>query len=418
MHKSWMLLFAGLQVALSACALAAPKAEVTRRYATHTFETATTDRVNLTVFAIPVPERDATFLAVSDLAPAAQAELVKAMDDHANPQALVQSLALPITGSSPTPSFRDLTRMSRRLVFSLENRSRNPADRISKARIAILPSQGTRFIGWDRITNVYDTIDLGTLNLTRGRKVGAEVGFALPILSAAPTLTASADASLEEAVTLRHRRTSLTGALQPGEAVLLQEGGVGIDLTGNVTADIEFAVPAGGDTTVFLPNLPMENGAPKCDVPPSFERQTLRYPAEADSVRIAVMLEYTVRDVRAGHETVTESDDVVAFLEGKQQLQRIAITTAEALRFSIFAVRLGNQEVTIRGGSEASRLVTELPLQFVNFNDATGMLRWIRHCDTWSTTGGRLQVGGRALTKDDLPQLFVWRVPINYGPAR
>jgi hypothetical protein len=416
MRRMLLVLLSCLPAALSGCALAGQKSEVTRRYAAHTFESGDSTRVNLTVFAISVPERDATFLAVNDLAPAAQAELVKAMDDHANPQALVQALALPITGSSATPTFRDLTRMSRRLVFSLENRSRNPADRISKARISIRPGEGTRLLGWDRIANVYDTIDLGTLNLTRERKVGGEVGLVLPVLSATPSFNASSTATLEEAVTLRQRRTSLTGALQPREAVLLQEGGVGIDLTGNVTADIDFAVPAGGDTTVFLPNLPIKDGMPRCEVSPTFERQTLRFPSQADSVRIDVTVEYTVRDVRTGHETVTESDDVVVFVEGMRELQGVPITTAEALRFSIFALRLGNDYVTIRGGSEASRLVTDQPLHFASFADATEMLRWIRRCPDWSTTSGRLHVGGRELTLADHPLLSVWRVPINHGP--
>ena len=335
-------------------------------------------------------------------------------------QAMARALAIPIRSASATPSFRDLTRISRRLVFSLDNRSPGPANRISEARIYVYPLDGTRFVSWNRIENDYQTVDLGKLNLSQERSASAELGLALPVLSATPSVSASAGSTLQEETLLRQRRTALTGALTPRQAMLLQQGGTGIDLTGNVTADFELAVPRGGDQTVFVASLPAV-----CEQQPSFDRQTLRYPAKSavpgrdtlgpETVLFGVELRYVLRDVLRGHETLVEGDDSVVFREGVSRVDTVAVIPSEALRFAVFELRMHDTgTVMIQGATPGGTAERVAPLQFATFEEAAAMLTWMRHCKVAAVVFP-LTVEGRRLQGDDAQRLHVWRTPVNYG---
>jgi hypothetical protein len=431
MKRLTILLVLALQATAGCSALNRADPVVTRRYAARQFVREDTPRVRITVFAVPVPAPASSETVLTSLAPEAQAELVQLMGSRTENQgarSLVQALALPIRGESSAPSFRDLTRMSRRLVFSLDNQSPEPSARVSQARIFVQPLGDTRFVSWNRIENVYETVELGKLSLSQGRSTSAELGLTLPVLSAAPKVSASAESTLGEEVLLTQRRTALTGALTPTHAMLLQQGGAGIDLTGNVTADFEIAVPHGGDHTVFIPVLPMSGGAPACGTQPSFNRQTIRYPASGggaapDSVRVDVTLEYTLRDVRQGHETITESDDFVVFATGVSRAQGVAIIPAEALRFSVFELRMGDGRqqqrptsgaaVTIQGASGGGSQGRISPLEFATFEEGVAMLTWLRKCNT-AAVGFPLLLDGRPLMDNELPRLFVWRRAVNH----
>ena len=421
-----LVLLLVVQGAAAGCtALGGSRTVVTRRYAAQTEVRDETPTARISVFALPVPAAPATETALTSLGAEAQAELVKVMaarTQSGGAQSLVQALATPIRGASATPSFRDLTRFSRRLVFSLENQSSGAANRISEARIYVRPAAGTRFASWNRIENVYETVDIGKLSLSQERSAGAELGLAIPVLAATPALNASAGSTLQEEIQLRQRRTVLTGVLGPEEAMLLQQGGTGIDLTGNVTADFEFVVPHGGDETVFIPSLPAA-----CEQP-SFNRQTIRYPARSsravraaeqdsgglDTVRVDVELRYTLRDVPRGHSTITESDDHVVFRRGADRLRGVAVLPAEALRFSVFELRMGEKTILIQGATQSGTTERTVPLQFANFEDAAAMLAWMRRC-TMGKVGHPLFAGARELAGDDAKQLSVWRRPVNHG---
>lgn len=425
MKRLVTVLLLSMQAALGACgALRGSDSMVLRRYTSQTRVMEDTPRVKITVFALPVPAPAAAERGITNLSPDAQAELVKVMATRTpdgGPQGLAEALAIPIQGTSSTPSFRDLTRISRRLVFSLENQSAGAADRISEARIYVRPADSTRFVSWNRIENDYQTVELGKLNLTQERSSGAELGLTLPVLAATPSVKASAGSTLQEEMMLRQQRTALTGAITAGHAMLLQQGGIGIDLTGNVTADFDLVVPRGDERTVFVaPTLP-----DSCAQRPTFNRQTIRYPAArtigADTlplpVKLNVELRYVRRVVQRGHETMMEGDDHVVFKEGVDRVDSVVVVPGEMLRAAVSEIRLNDTTVWIEGATQSGTIDRVAPLQFARFEDAAAMLAWMRRCEVGAVQHP-LFAGLRPLSGKDALRMNIWRVPLNYGAPR
>lgn len=417
MNRTIILLLLFVQAATGCSTFMKPKPVVHRRYSAYTRVKQDTPNVSLTVFAVPVPQSPAAETAITSFAGDAQAEMVKAMASrtaNGGPHGLVQALAMPIRRTSSAPSFRDLTRISRRLVFSLDNESPGPANRISEARIFVEPRNGVRFVSWNRMENDHQTVELGRLSMSQERSTSAEVGLTLPVLSATPSVSTSAGNTLQEEILLRQQRTALTGALLPHRAMLLQQGGTGIDLTGNVTADFELVVPHFRHKTVFLASLP-----DACESLPSFDRQTIRYvtPTRRDSlldtIRVDVQLNYLLRDVLRGHETTMEGDDSVVFRVGSYRVDSVAVLPAEALRFSVYELRLRGETVFIRGATASGTEKKTDPLQFVTFEDATAMLAWVRRCNMKGVSFSLLHQN-RSVTPNDWREMHVWRTPVNY----
>ena len=420
MRKLTTVLLLATQVIVGGCAtLQGSNSRILRRYATQTRIRETAPTVKITVFALPVPSTPPAATEITNLANDAQAELVKAMAGRTqgSPAGLVQALAMPIEGTSSEPSFHDRTRFARRLVFSLENQSPGPANRISEARIYVHPLNGTRFVSWNRIENDYQTVDLGKLNLSQERGSNVGLGLTLPVASASPSVSASASSTLQEEMVLQQRRTQLTGAITPDTAMLLQQGGFGIDLTGNVTADFDLVVPGVRDTTVFIPSVP-----DACGEEPVLRRQTIRYPdprtvngrlAELDTVWMDVQLNYVLRDVRRGDRTLVEGDDDVVFREGTARIDRVAVIPGEMLKAAVFELRMNDATVIIEGATQSGTSERRVPFQFAHFEDAAAMLAWLRRCGV-DSLHHPLLVSRQRLNGDDAMRLNIWRVPLNY----
>lgn len=413
-------------VAAQACAPLSLSPRLTRRYAARAFAQAdpTTPPVRLSVFATAVP-RSASETVITSLAERGQAEMVRAMALRAEtPQSIAEAMALPIRRPVPVPGQRDLTQVTRRLVFSVDNESLEPADRISMARIRVVLGDGARFTGWDRITTRFDTVDLGSIEAGQSHEVGAELGLTLPVLSAASSVSSSAGSTLNEEVNLRQRRVALTGALAEGHAVLSQQGASGIDLTGNVTADFEIAARRLSDPRVTVAEFPQAGGRPNCEAGPRLQAQWLRVPASGP-VRANVYLDYVLRRVTRGGETVSESDDVVVFTSGRDSVMNVVVVPGDALEHAVFQVRMrtgvgaqpGDPMVLVTGIASGTT-PGPVSLEFAGYADAMGMLAWLRGCE--GRAAGytlSLQGSGRTLSKAEVEHLYIWRFPLQPPPS-
>src|ERR1043165_4798954 len=105
---------------LQGCA-ALGKPQVTRRYASATFlrPAVPVPAVGLTVFATSVP-RAGTETVITNLSDRGQAELIRGMVARTQTaQSLAEAMAYPVRRPTPLPALRDLTELSRRLVFSI-----------------------------------------------------------------------------------------------------------------------------------------------------------------------------------------------------------------------------------------------------------------------------------------------------------
>jgi hypothetical protein len=414
-HLIWAILAA---TTLQACAALNMQPRVTRRYASATFLPAAVPApaVDLSVFATTVP-RSGTETVITNLSDRGQAELIRAMVSRTQTaQTLAEAMAYPVRRPTPLPGLRDLTELSRRLVFSIDNGSVQPADRVSTARIRVILRDSARFTGWDRITTRFDTVDLGKISTDQSRSVGAELGLELPVLSAAPSLNVSSENALHEEVALRQRRVALTGALGDGVAVLTQQGAAGIDLMGNVTADFQLSAKRHSDQQLIVGEYPQASGLPECAAGPRLQSQMVRVP-QPNAISADVYLDYVLRRVVRGQATVTESDDAVVFEPGRDSVMNVIVVPGDMLQPAAFTLKVGagsDRDPTLHVTGVPSGInAGAVTLRFPTYENAMGMLAWLRGCKA-SAVGYTLTVGfgGPVLTESDLGRMYVWRDPL------
>lgn len=378
--------------------------------------------VSLTVFAIPVPggEGPRGILNLTERGQAALVSAIAAKPDGAQP--LAEALALPFAPAAGPSRVVDRSVVNRRVVISVENLSEEPGDRVSRARVRIrLPYDSDMspvFRGWNRVENQYQNIDLGKLTSTQKSTTSAELGLTLPVgpASAAPSISSGSENSLQEEVTIRQRFASLVGTLTPKEATLIQEGYTGVDLTGNVHADFEIALPK-FDELVYAFNYTATAGAPDCGKRPSLRAFVVRRPHWRDAVRAEIELDYTLRRIRNGRSTLIESDDSVTFVRGTYPLRNVLLVPQEDLSVAVFrllypAAAAGDPVVLkvedrTTGGGDPLR-----DLKLASYEDAFRLLAWLQRCNA-AIPGYPLQLNGRGLTAADVRRLQIENRPVN-----
>lgn len=393
--------------ALAGCVPPRVTPEVSRWYASRTFVADTQHRVGISAFSVPVPLPAGSAANISSLEGAGQAALVAAMAARTStPASLSRALGTPIHSEDAPPIFEDRSVIRRQLVFSLERRSQVP-DRISRARIRVLLPEGNQFVGWNRIENQYEMKELGSLSVTRTRGSSAELGLTLPVLGATPSVSSSAETMLQETQQLDWRIPVLLGALTAHEAVLLQEGAPGRDLTGNATANVEIALRRGGDAIVLTTSA---SPADPCREGPGLQTRIVRYAESSDSLKVDVVLNYDLRHVREGDTTEPEGDDSVEFAAGADTLHGVVVVTPEELRFGVYQLRLGN--AVVQADSPEGSPVRGA-LEFAGYEDAAAFLGWLRRCGV-RPPGLRLMAGLAPLTARSTDQVYVWLQPMNW----
>ncbi|HEV2148210.1 MAG TPA: hypothetical protein VGR37_12470 [Longimicrobiaceae bacterium] len=363
----------------------------------------------LTAFSLPVPNSDPNNILA--LAPEAQAEFVRGVAAHASTgRAIAAGIAAPIKSDSPPPGARNLARISRRVVFSIENRSPSPADRLHSVRIRMeLPDSNMSYVSWDKIATKHNTVDVGTLSFTQGTEVGAELGLTLPVLSAAPKVSGSATSGMNESVTLRHRFVDLNGALTERQAILLQQSTAGIDLTGNVIADFVVDVEERQSEWFYA----FSGDSRTCEQ--AVIRGEFNDIARSTRPRNArVTLEYVLRRVDGGDATITESDDVVSFVSAKHDTT-VELIPESALIVNSWYVRTNSTPsgvLHLRSTVGGLGLERFQPVQFASYEDAERMVQWLRRCKG-SIPGFNISIPGRDL---DANSLYIDRVIANTDP--
>lgn len=412
-------------VFLAGCSVLTPRPQVIRRFSQYRVveqPPANTPLVSLTTFSTPVPAVDPP-RGLLNMAERGQAELVRALAAKTDgAPALARALALPFAPEQERPAMIDRSRVKRRVVFSIEKRSPGPADRINLVRVRVkLPQIGAdapTFVGWNRMESEYRTIDLGKLTSTQTRTMGGELGLSIPVLSAAPNVSASAEKSLEEEVTVQRRVPSLHGTLALREASLMEEGVSGVDLTGNVSADFEIVLPF-RDGQAYSFTFTAKDGAPDCTQRPSLRSHVLRYPVHRDTLKAEVEMEYVVRQVGRGVRTEFEADDWVTFVNGTHPTRTFTLIPGEDLAVSVFTLRSAGNPLQVADALAGGPLPLQ-DLRLATYEDAFRVLSWLHRCEA-TIPGYPLSLNGTPLTSRSMGQLLIQNDPLGASatpPAR
>lgn len=406
--------------------------ELLRRHAS--YEVAdTTGLVGVALFSVPSDEA-VSGTPLGELSASAQSAMIRAVADKTEtPGAFLRTLG-PSEGASPGEGGElDRTRFRRRVVVSAENRAARPSRdaegrwratpgaRISRLRVAVGLDDGrARFRSWDRFASRYETVDLGAMSFRREGSSGVDLdvvpGSAVRELDVVG-LDAGRGSTLDEELPLRRRYVS-TGVLRPDSMILLQEGAVGVDLTGNVVLEVEIDVgdaPAPAKTLAFV-GLFDRDGAPR---PPDSVRVVSRrliYARDAeDDVRGSLGFDAVVRTVRdgAGDATWAEGDDHARYLVETAVGSATTLVPARELRAAVW--QLGTRgcgdflHVEGDGGGRPE------VVQLASADEAFALLRWLRGSRS-SELGGRvLRLGpDRDLSPGGVDDLTVHLRPLNW----
>lgn len=255
--------------------------------------------------------------------------------------------------------FIDLTQFSKRLVISIKNLIPGEANRIAKVEVQVCFPKEFRLLSCNRFETQFESVDLGKLNFNRGlqAKVGANLSTGVTggvttvsgtklvkgtgsdefntdtSETSGNTTTTSGDSnsqgvnaevgvsrSFAEEVALRQKRIVLNAMVENNSLFLLQRGTSGINLEGNVIADIIFdnktnvAVERTYDFTDLADTDGKFAGPNKIKVTDVL----IAYPNITGDLDVDITFEAEYRQVKSGDgdATTSESDDVVLLKYG------------------------------------------------------------------------------------------------------
>lgn len=406
-----------------------------RRYAAYEVGD-TSGLVDVTVFSGPADEAVGS-IRLAELSASAQAELIEAVaDPTTSADALLGTLGRPLGGAAASGSAagtRDRTRFRRRLVISAENHATGPvrsdaatwrvapAARIGRLRVALgLDSATARFTGWDRYASRYETVDLGEMTSTRRRTLGLDLNAADHVFGDGldrARLDAASTSILDEELPLRRRYVS-TGALRPDSLVLLQEGAVGIDLTGNSVVEVEIDLvdaPSPARTFGFEGMFDGQGAPRRPDSVRVLPGEVVHAPRGTGDVVAELRYDAVVRTVRpgSGDATWAEGDDHARFLVESASAGEVVLVPGRETRASVWQLATPGCRALLHVESATRGLPAVV--QLASAGEAFELLRWLRAARVSEVGGRRLRLGPEVdLGAAAIDRLAVRLVPLNW----
>ena len=424
-------LAAALVLGLAAC-WGNAEPELLRRHAA--WEVADTSGVvGVSVFSVPAAA-DASSPRLPELSSSAQAAFVRAVADRTETSgALLRTLGGPIGAPAGRGAMLDRTRFRRRVVVSAENRAARPARdqggrwraspgaRISRLRVALgLDPSRAEFRSWDRFASRWESVDLGAMSFRREVRAGLGVELSPEIVAREVDLLgleAGRTSTVDEELPLRRRYVS-TGMLRRDSMVLLQEGAVGIDLTGNVVVQVDVDVrdaPEPARTHAFA-GLFGDDGSPRpADAVRVASRDLVHAPGPVGDLRGSLRFEAVVRTVRsgAGDATWAEGDDHVRYLVEAAEAPDVVLVRASELRASVWQLATSGCRAFLHVEDDAGRPAV---VQLASAEEAFALLRWLRRSGSGEVGRRTLYLGpDRGLAPGGADGLAVRLLPLNWS---
>lgn len=390
--------------------------KLTRRYQVHSFSEGASV-AHLSAFTLPVTTPSATtFLSLNERG---QAALIEALASKSGTSSeLIAALTSPLAQPISRAGLKDKTIFKRRVVFSVEHTSQEPVNRLHSVRIDLAITPGHKFVSWDQFATKYETVDLGTVSLDQTASFGFSTSSQYPTEVeelAGVGLTAGQTSLLKEALALKRRYVASSGVLRPTQASLIQQGDVGLDLTGNLMLDVDIDVedhdvPV---TVMIFSGLrkPDRTLSPQENV--IIQNQVIVYPRSGkEAVRADHSMQYTVREVGKGHGTIPEGDDHVVFRKGSTNATSVEIIPANDLKFSTWEIR--DDSCRILHVVRAPTADPD-PIFFETFDEAREFLVWLKESKAVMVGGRQLILGRQSLSTSSIDRLNIAIRERNWG---
>jgi hypothetical protein len=361
--------------------------------------------------------QDAAKETIGSLSGPGQAEAVKALAaKYSDGDAFLASLVRPLATAAEPQIVIDKSRFKRRILISLVDSPLIEADRISKATVTLTIPNNSRFVSWDRLSTNWETIDLGTLRTKREFKATTDIKSS-PIPTTEVGGSVEYGRSIEEEKQLKRKFARSTAVLSPNKAIVSLTGHGETHLTDDVTFDVEIEVQNSQDVPFVLFDVNQLYQSDGRAFPPKQVKlswQEERYPSvDQLPVIMDARIDFIVRRVLSGNDTVDEGDDLVQFLPciaGPVQAELLPVTLARP-ESGISTLQIDG-DASMRVQMSGSR--NEL-LQFRTYQRASEVLGWLINAyvdkpgDTQIKIGSQqlLGPGNIPLRKMDLTRLNV-----------
>ncbi len=313
---------------------------LTKRYKTITVtenDVAIGDRIDVNAYVIEKEKSESPKpKTIFDLSPKGQAALITELGKKETATDKFVSGLTNNLSAKPNPAeIIDYSQFEKRIVVSVRNKSHMPADRIEKIIITLDIGSEVKILSCNKLTTEYQTLDLGKLNYTNTQNAeisgsaGIEAGNEATLANEKITNTTtgktsagltgkfSASRSLSEEVLLKQRMVVLNAAISQNKLSLYQEGVGGIDLTGNILADVTLAIEDLKVEKAYAFSELIKNEVLSEAASIKVSEKLLICPNITNDVKANVSFEGGYRQVLKRHNTISESDDKVQSYYGK-----------------------------------------------------------------------------------------------------
>jgi hypothetical protein len=263
-------------------------------------------------------------LSLSDRGQASYIDAVKESDD------IVKIIAKPFP-KKKSKSMTDRTTLKKAVLFSVMKKdsllitSNDPiteADRISKLELKLTRADDWyRLYSWDKLGTVYGTIDLGKVTRESAGSFNAKLSPTFSgSLVGAGEIGGGVSTTFNEELALEARHIAVSGMLSPDEGVIVQQGGLGRDLEGNVSVVLSVKLDGINVNLIEPGQLTDNKGAFKKPTDITLNVIPTRIPfwnKAANPVMLNVSADYTLRHVTKGQESTIEGNHHVTLYKGK-----------------------------------------------------------------------------------------------------
>jgi len=395
-------------VTLSACATP----ELSKRYAKADFaqlktETDAKKYVTIKVVSYPITTKPTQYKKIFDLSDHGQQAFINALKEKEIETDNFLSKLLSSLESKQSKNVIDQTKFSRKLVLSIKNETDFPANRIDtiKLTLTIKDSKKVKFSNWDKIVTNYQSIDIGKLTLGKTSSFSFSPEITTEAGASAKFGTLSYERSLKEEVSIKDRSVT-SGTLTDEEAILFQKGAPGMDLSGNLIADVEFEVTDIAVKTLYkFDHLFKKDGSPETEHKNINIIETLAlYPNLKEDIKGGLEFDFVFREVKSGQETFLEGDDSVVFQKGKGKTDDITLIKKDEYALKAWRIICNKDYLHLFFKGRKKATVIDFP----SYDDAQLFLKWVKDLKPLTIKENEIRIGPDNRIKDsDIDKLEV-----------
>ena len=358
--------------------------DVTKRYTKAEFNELLTGAevghyLDVLVESYPVTTKEPQHKTVFDLADHGQQAFIAALAGKAaSTQDFMSKLIEPLE-SKQTKNVIDSTKITRTLVFSIRNNIIAPGNRIDSIElsVALNKSDKVRFSAWDKVVTTYQFIDIGKVTLGQKSSFSLSPEIKTDIGLSGKIATGSYEKSLQEEIGIRDRLVT-SGRITNQKITLFLKGASGIDLSGNIIAQVELeAIDKAEKVLCKFNNLFQNDGSPESNLKKiDIKEQLVIYPNFHEEIKGSLQYDFVFREVKTGGDTFFEGDDVVVFHRGKGGVNEKLLVEGKEYAIDVWVIKNYENRKALHKtfeGKDARKLY------FSSEDGADNFLRWLKN---------------------------------------